>query len=147
MTFTRRSLLIAAAALAATPAMAAKDPVFTRWGNAIRGYDPVAYFTESRPVKGSGEFEAEWNGTTWRFASAANRDLFLTAPEAYAPQYGGYCAWAVANGYTASTAPEAWSIYDGKLYLNFSLGVRDQWSQDIPGNVARGDTNWPAVLE
>ncbi|MCY3879921.1 MAG: YHS domain protein [Rhodobacteraceae bacterium] len=147
MTFTRRSLLIAAAALAATPAMAAKDPVFTRWGNAIRGYDPVAYFTESRPVKGSGEFEAEWNGSTWRFASAANRDLFLTAPEAYAPQYGGYCAWAVANGYTASTAPEAWSIYDGKLYLNFSLGVRDQWSQDIPGNVARGDTNWPAVLE
>ena len=79
MTLTRRSLLIAAAALAATPAMAAKDPVFTRWGNAIRGYDPVAYFTESRPVKGSGEFEAEWNGTTWRFASAANRDLFLTA--------------------------------------------------------------------
>jgi len=123
------------------------DEVYTsRRGGAIRGTDPVAYFTEGKPVPGSREFTAEWQGAEWRFASAGNRDLFLADPEAYAPQYGGYCAWAVAQGYTASTVPEAWEIVDGKLYLNYSLGVREQWRQDIPGNIRKGDANWPGVL-
>ena len=131
------------------PALAGKDPVFTSTFSdvAIRGTDPVAYFREGKPVKGSAEFSHSHDGATWHFSSAANRDAFIAEPERYAPQYGGYCAWAVSQGYTASTVPEAWSIHDGRLYLNYSLSVRDTWSRDIPGNIKRGDANWPGVLD
>lgn len=126
---------------------AALDPVFSTYlGGAIRGYDPVAYHTEGKPVAGKRAHRVEWKGATWSFASAANKALFEGDPEKYAPRYGGYCAWAVSQGYTASIDPDAWSIVDGKLYLNYSLGVRDQWSQDIPGNIAKGDDNWPKLL-
>ena len=97
------------------PALAAKDPVYTSWGVAIRGTDPVAYFTENRPVKGKKEFSFVYDGAEFRFSSAENLAKFQASPEAYAPQYGGYCAWAVSLGYTASTVPEAFSIVDGKL--------------------------------
>ena len=146
MNISRRGFLAAALATTAAPAFAMNPPVFTRRGLAIRGYDPVAYFLEEGPVKGDRDFETEWNGATWRFASAENLELFVNDPVSYAPQYGGYCAWAVTNGYTASTDPDAWTIHDGKLYLNYSLGVRDTWSRDIPGNIAKGDANWPDVL-
>lgn len=144
---TRRLFAAASIAAICTPALAAKPQVYSGRGAAIRGYDPVAYFTERMPVRGSEEFTFDWNGATWRFKNAENRDLFAENPEMYAPQYGGYCAWAVSRGYTARIDPDAWSIYEGKLYLNYSLGVRRQWSADIPGNVARGDANWPGVLE
>lgn len=147
----RRLIASAFAALAliftaAAPAMA-KDPVYQSYFGsvAINGYDPVAYF-EGGPVEGSADFTHEWNGATWRFASAENRDKFAADPEAFAPQYGGYCAWAVSQGYTASTDPEAWSVVDGKLYLNYSKSVRSTWEGDIPGNIAKGDANWPSVL-
>lgn len=127
---------------------AAKEPVYqTFLGTAIDGTDPVAYFTEGRPVEGSTSFTHEWNGATWRFVSAENRDKFKAAPEKYAPQYGGYCAWAVSKGYTASTDPNAWKIVDGKLYLNYNKDVQKQWEGDIPGNIAAADGNWPKVLE
>ena len=126
---------------------AAEDPVFTGRGNfAINGYDSVAYHLEMKPVKGKSDFTAEWNGATWRFKNAENRDVFQSDPERWAPKYGGYCAWAVSNNYTAKTEPEAWSIVDDRLYLNFSLRVRKTWSKDIPRNIERGDANWPAVL-
>lgn len=112
---------------------------------AIDGTDPVAYFTEGRPVEGSSDHESEWNGATWRFASAENKAKFDGAPEKYAPQYGGYCAWAVSKGYTASTDPEAWKIVDGKLYLNYSKGVQAQWEGDVPGNISKADANWPGI--
>jgi YHS domain-containing protein len=115
-------------------------------GVAIDGYDPVAYFTDGRPVAGSKEFVHDWNGATWRFASAAHRDLFAQAPEKYAPQYGGYCAWAVSQGYTADIEPEAWRIENGRLFLNYSFEVQKKWASDLPGNVARGDANWPKLL-
>ena len=125
----------------------AVDPVFSTYlGGAIRGYDPVAYHAEGKPVKGKRAHRVEWKGATWSFASAENKALFEADPEKYAPRYGGYCAWAVSNGYTASIDPDAWSIVDGKLYLNYSLGVRTQWSEDIPGNIAKGDVNWPKLL-
>lgn len=130
--------------LAAGPALAI-DPVFAKRGLAIRGYDPVAYFTESKPVKGKAEFTHEHEGAVWRFASAANRDAFAAEPERFAPQYGGYCAWAVAQGYTASIDPDAWRIESGKLYLNYSKSVQRRWERDIPGNIAKGDTNWPGI--
>ncbi|MFG6102271.1 YHS domain-containing (seleno)protein [Leptothoe sp. EHU-05/26/07-4] len=114
---------------------------------AIRGYDPVAYFTVGAPVEGSGDYAYEWNGATWRFSSAANKELFASNPEAYAPQYGGYCAKALSEGNLASTVPEAWDIVDGKLYLNYSLDVQTQWKGDIPGNISKADSKWPSILE
>ena len=144
---TRRALLaVALLAATAAPALAGKPGVYTDGGAAASGYDVVAYFTESRPVPGSAEFTAEHDGATWRFATAANRDAFLSDPGRYAPQYGGYCAWAVAQGYTASTTPEAWKIVDDKLYLNYSRGVQRKWEKDIPGFIESADGNWPKVL-
>ena len=96
--------------------------------------------------KGDTDHSSTWNGATWRFASADNKAAFDANPDAYAPQYGGYCAYAVANGYTAKTDPDAWSIVDGKLYLNYSRRVRTRWLEDVPGNIAKGDANWPSVL-
>ena len=137
------------AALAAMPAAAAeKDPVFSTRGNlAIRGHDPVAYFTEGKAVKGDRDFTLGWQGADWRFASAGNRDLFAASPETYAPQYGGYCAWAVSRNYTAPTDPDAFTIVDGKLYLNYNRKVMEQWLEDRDRNIEKADGNWPAVLE
>ena len=117
-----------------------------RNGVAVKGYDVVAYETEGAALKGRVEFEYRWEGAIWRFASAANRDRFAANPESYAPQFGGYCSWAVSRGYTADIDPEAWRIVDGKLYLNYSRSVQRMWEQDIPGNIAKGLANWPGVL-
>jgi YHS domain-containing protein len=138
-----------ALAFHAPTASFAKDPVYTGTLSslAVSGYDPVAYFKDNKPVEGDSAYEYEWNGVTWRFASQANLDAFKASPEAYAPQFGGYCAWAVSQGYTASATPEAWRIVDGKLYLNYSKGVQATWEQDVPGNIAKADENWPKVLE
>ena len=132
----------------ASTAVLAVDPVNrTRTGLAIKGYDPVAYFTESKPVKGSSDHEHEWNGATWRFSSDENRALFAADPTRYAPQYGGYCAWAVSQNSTAGIDPSAWKIVDGKLYLNYSAKIQEKWSKDIPGNIASGDRNWPGLVD
>ena len=129
--------------------VAAKDPVYTgTFSNlAVSGYDPVAYFTEGKPVQGSSSFEHEWNGATWRFANAKNLEAFKADPEAYAPQYGGYCAWAVSQGYTASADPNAWRIVGKKLYLNYDREVQKTWEKDAAGNIVKADENWPKVLE
>ena len=140
----RKFLTFVVVALAlALPASA--GTVYTKDGAAIEGYDPVAYFNGGRPVAGSSQFQLQWQGATWRFANAANRDAFAAAPERYAPQYGGYCAWAVSQGYTAKIDPDAWRIVDGKLYLNYSKGVQRRWAEDVPGNIAKGDANWPGL--
>jgi YHS domain-containing protein len=118
-----------------------------RNGLAIDGYDPVAYFVESKPVKGPAEFEYEWNGTRYRFASAANRDRFAQDPARYVPQYGGFCAFAVSRGHTADIDPEAWSIVNGRLYLNYSRRVQRTWQEDVPGNIKKADENWPRLMD
>lgn len=141
----RLSILCAALALAGG-AWGQQAPVYADSAGAIRGYDPVAYFTQGQPAKGSEKFTHAWRGATWRFASAENRERFAAGPEKYAPQYGGYCAYAVAQGSTASIDPAAWSIAEGKLYLNYSLGVRERWKEDVPGNIRKADTHWPGVL-
>lgn len=145
---TRRSLLglLALSPFVARPAFAASPEVFSDENGAIRGTDPVAYFTEGGPVAGSADHSVMWRGAEWRFASAENMAMFEANPEAYAPQYGGYCAFAVSKGGIATTDPKAWTIYEGKLYLNYSLTVRTIWSEDIPGNIMRADDNWPSVL-
>lgn len=148
--FIRSAVLVTLAAigLQAAPAFARDDPIYTGTFShtAVGGYDPVAYFTQQQPVKGDTRFVFEWKGAQWRFASAENRDRFAAAPERYAPQYGGYCAWAVSQGYTASGDPKYWKLVDGKLYLNYDAEVQKKWEQDIPGFIVKADRHWPAVL-
>lgn len=127
--------------------LSAREPeIFSAEGLAIRGTDPVAYFTEEARVSGVPDYALMWAGTTWHFSSMQNMELFMANPEAYTPEYGGYCAFAMSRGYVASTDPEAWTIYEGKLYLNYSLDVRSRWAEDIPGNVEKADGHWPAAL-
>jgi len=144
---TRRIFLAGLTGLVVTApsrAPAQQSEIFVNPGSgvAINGYDPVAYFTERAPVEGRAEFAADWKGVPWHFASADNRATFLSDPEKYAPQYGGWCAFAMASDYFASTVPEAWSVRDGKLYLNLSTGVRAQWLGDADNLIARADGHW-----
>jgi YHS domain-containing protein len=141
------ALALAVALLAAAPANA-KEAIYQNWlGRAIAGYDPVAYFTQGKPVEGKGDFSAKWMGATWRFASAQNRDLFVAMPEKYAPKYGGYCAYAVANNITAKIDPTAWAIVEGKLYLNYSHEIQKTWEADREAYITAADKNWPGVLQ
>ena len=140
------SLAATPALFAASSAFAMKPEIFASRGIAIRGYDPVAYFKQRRAVRGHSDFETDYKGATFRFATAENRNDFIATPEKYAPQYGGYCAWAVSHGYTASITPEAWTIEGDKLYLNYSLRVRAQWEADKQTRIRLADENWPAVL-
>lgn len=117
--------------------------VYIKDGAAISGYDPVAYFLEHKPVQGSSALTSEFRGSVFQFASAANREAFAAEPERYAPQYGGFCAYGMAKGYKATTSPEAFTIVDGKLYLNYNLDVRDRWQKDVPGFIVQADRNWP----
>ena len=128
------------------PPVLAGGAVYTSWGKAINGYDPVAYFTEGTPVEGKNVFTLDWMGARWQFANASNRDAFAKDPTRYAPQYGGYCAWAVSQGSTASTTPEAWKIVGGKLYLNYSKSIQKRWESDgVAKLIAAGDVNWPDI--
>lgn len=143
----RRNFLIAAAVTPfATRAFAARPEQFATNGVAIHGIDPVGYFTQGAPIEGDAAFALDWRGATWHFASIETRSAFEMHPEKYAPQYGGYCAYAMAQGAVATTVPEAWTIYEDRLYLNFSTGVRGLWRQDIPGNVSKADGYWPDAL-
>ena len=138
--------LVAASILVPATAMAV-DPINSSLlRGAIKGHDPVAYFTQGGPAKGRGAHSHEWMGATWYFANAENKELFAADPDKYAPQYGGYCAYAVSQGYTAAIDPDAWKIVDDKLYLNFSLKVQKIWEEDIPGYIAKADINWPKIL-
>ena len=140
-------LLVWAILMLATGVFAAADPVNkSLTGTALKGYDAVAYFREGRPVKGRDEFRHDWMGAKWYFANAENRDEFARNPEKYAPQYGGYCSWAVSRGYTANIDPEAWKIVEGKLYLNYNKDVQKSWEADVPGNIKKADENWPKLI-
>jgi YHS domain-containing protein len=124
------------------------EPIYTGFFSdlAIDGYDTVAYFTEGKPVAGKKEFSTEYQGATWRFTSAENLAKFKADPTAYAPQYGGYCAYAVAQGQTASAEPDLWTIYQGKLYLNYSSSVNKTWKGDMESFIQQADRNWPELL-
>ena len=115
-------------------------------GVAIMGYDPVAYFTEGRAMKGAEEFSYNWLGTPWQFASNQHRDLFVGDPTKYAPQYGGYCVGEVADkGATINIDPEAWAIIDGKLYLSYSKEFMAKFKANPSDILAKAEANWPAV--
>lgn len=147
--------LVAALALTTSPVLLAtpaayadKDPVYTGTfsNTAVQGYDPVAYFSGGKPVKGSKDFALTHQGAEFRFASAENLAQFQADPSKYAPQYGGYCAWAVSQGYTAKGDAKNWAIVDGKLYLNYNKKVQDTWNQNKAEFITSADANWPNVL-
>ncbi|MCZ8183037.1 MAG: YHS domain-containing (seleno)protein [Beijerinckiaceae bacterium] len=114
-------------------------------GIALGGYDAVAYFKEGQPREGRADFRLRHAGVDWHFASEANRQAFSARPEMFVPAYGGYCAWAVAQGYTAKGDPLAWRIESGRLYLNYDLAVKAEWEKDMAGNIRRADAHWPGI--
>lgn len=135
--------------LASTPVIAAQSaPEISaaKSGLAVGGYDPVAYFRDGRPVQGSGSYQLQFKGAVWRFASADSLKRFQEQPSAYAPQFGGYCAWAVSQHYLAPGDPLQWKLVGGKLYLNANARAKMLWEADQDAAIARGHANWPAVL-
>ena len=147
MQITHRFAIAMAMAVAVSAAAAQQvEPVEKNpQGIAVKGYDVVAYFTANKPVMGSPSFTHNWNGATWQFSNAANRDRFAAAPEKFAPQYGGYCAYGVSQGHAVPIDPEAWKIIDGKLYLNYSKSVQKTWFEDTPKYIQDADKNWPGL--
>ncbi|WP_051310033.1 YHS domain-containing (seleno)protein [Desulfogranum japonicum] len=119
-----------------TPAVAAEPEI------AIKKYDPVVYFTESRAMLGTDEYTFSYHDMIWFFSSQKNRDIFAADPQAYAPQYDGYCAWAMTESRLARTDPEVWKIVDGKLYLNCSRSAYEKWARDIPAHIKKADRIW-----
>jgi YHS domain-containing protein len=111
-------------------------------GFAVRGFDTVAYFVAQNAVQGEGKYEYAWNGAKWLFSSQENMEKFKQNPEAYAPQFGGYCSYAVSRGYTADADPTAWKIVDGKLYLNYNQGAKEAWEEDQEKSIKDGQKNW-----
>lgn len=115
-------------------------------GLGAKGYDAVSYFTDGKAVVGSEEHTFDFGGVSWRFASAEHRDLFARNPAKYAPQYGGFCAWGVAQGKLFDVDPvSGWTVHDGKLYLNFNAALNDTFRGDPAGFIAKADANWPKL--
>jgi hypothetical protein len=137
------------AACAATPGKVSQTkPVALlnlRQGVALKGYDPVAYFAEGAPTAGDPAIRYQWQGATWLFSTPAHRARFMADPARYAPQFGGYCAFAVSRGTTADADPGQWAVVDGKLYVNNNVFAKKLWDQDRPANIDAGDSNWPLI--
>lgn len=127
----------------------AVEPINTTWiGNlAIEGYDTVAYFTQNQPVEGKKEFQLEWHGANWRFSSMEHLELFKADPEKYAPQYGGYCAWAVSKNATADIDPTQFTVLNGKLYLNYNATVQSKWLPEKERRIELADQYWPGLVD
>ncbi len=141
-------LTLAAFTTAPAPAFAETAPVYTPLLSnvGVSGYDVVAYFTDGRPMRGSAQFKTTHQGVEYRFASAEHLAAFRANPTRYLPQYGGYCAWAVSQNYTASANPNNWRIVEGRLYLNYNSEIQQRWEQNIPGHISDANANWPRVL-
>ncbi len=157
MSINRRELFLSAGAVVAaalfynvavTPAEAKRPQFYTGLvaNTAVGGYDPVAYFQKGRPVRGSSKHVLKHKGVNWRFSSAANLAAFKANPGRYIPAFGGYCAWAVSQGYTAKGDPRAWKIVGGRLYLNYNRSIQKRWERNQSANIRAGNRNWPSVL-
>jgi YHS domain-containing protein len=151
------ALLLAAASMlfASASAWAAEPPINTlkdsvfggRTDTAINGYDTVAYFTENKPVKGLDTYVQTWNGAKWKFASQAHLDLFKATPEKYAPQFGGYCAYGVSQGYLVKVEPDQFTVRDGKLYLNYDAKVQTKWQAEAKGFITEAEGKFQSLLK
>jgi hypothetical protein len=146
MTNPTKSLVITAllVLVLSAPSLAQRTPSIYQTKNnlALRGYDPVSYFKDGKPVVGNPAFTYKWMEAIWRFSSVENRDAFAKEPEKYAPQYGGYCAFGTSQGHLVPGDPQAWKVVDDKLYLNYNKDVQKYWLQDVPGNIQKADDNW-----
>jgi YHS domain-containing protein len=142
-------LLLGLTACAATPGRVhqgkAVEEINNRNGLALQGYDPVAYFKQGKPSVGDAAITYRWHGATYRFSSMENRQAFTADPERYAPQFGGYCAFAVSRGTTANGDPHQWAIVNDRLFLNNNALAMSLWNEDRPGNIKAGDENWPLI--
>lgn len=145
---TRRAVLAALAVtpFLARPAFAGRSEVFVADGLAIGGMDPLGYVREGRAVAGQAAFALMWKDAVWHFATAANRDLFEMNPKAHAPQYGGYCAYALAQGALTASDPEVFTVLGGRIYLNESAAIRDRWLADAAMHIETADARWPEIL-
>jgi hypothetical protein len=143
------AIVLGLAGCAATPGeVSQKEPIAaTNSENsvALKGYDPVAYFTTHTARQGDDRYSYNWHGVTWKFISEENREKFIGSESHYAPQYGGYCAFAISRGLIADIDPNSWAVIDDKLYLNNNPFAQQLWNQDRTGNIAAGDRNWPLV--
>jgi YHS domain-containing protein len=137
------------AGCAATPGKVAQtqpvDELNLQHGTALKGYDPVAYFAAGQPAPGNVANSYQWQGATWLFSTPEHRAAFIADPAHYAPQFGGYCAFAVSRGTTADADPHQWAVVDGKLYVNNNAFAKKLWDQDRPANIVAGDANWPLI--
>ncbi len=140
-----KTLLSTLVLLVLTISASAQSEVFATQEGAINGYDPVAYFTESKPIIGNKEISLIWKEEIWYFSSTENRDTFKANPEKYEPQFGGYCAYGMSRGYKAKTDADAWTIADGKLYLNYNLEVKKIWSEKQNDLIDKANKTWPSV--
>lgn len=137
---------IAAGGLLTRPAQAA-EPTFLRNGLAIGGTDPVAYFTHARPMPGNPALTHDHAGATWRFMNEMTRDAFAADPEMYAPQYGGFCAWAIAaQGTLVSTDPDSWAIENDRLFLTHDTATKSKWDANRAGFIQQADLRWPRII-
>ena len=147
-TLYKRILIFISLILFSAASHAAKDEIYTKFlsKDGAGGYDVVAYFTDSKPVKGDKQYKTKYKKVNWYFASAGNLDLFKNNPDSYVPQYGGYCAWAVAEGNLYAGDPLLWSVHNDKLYLNYDDDVQKKWVADMERFIVEGDMNWPDIL-
>ena len=144
------SVVVSSLVVASPTAVAAnnKGPTYMdKKGRAINGYDTVAYFTEKKPMKGKAKFQTQWNHGTWFFNSQENLELFRESPEKYAPQYGGYCAYAVAIDRLIPTDPTQFTIIDQKLYLNYNPRIQRRWDKSRTRYLTDSEKNWPKLLK
>ena len=142
-----KRLIITLVLFVVAAAAYAQNTYFNKNGVAIEGYDAVAYFTDNAALKGSTEYTHEWKGVTWQFKNESNRDKFKASPEKYAPQFAGYCAYGVSENHKAPTLPEAFTIVDNKLYLNYNMDVLKMWRKDTKGRIEKGETNWQTLKD
>jgi YHS domain-containing protein len=121
------------------------DEIDLQQGFALKGYDPVAYFADGGPAAGNAAIRYRWRGATWLFSTEEHRKAFMADPARYAPQFGGYCAFAVSRGTTADGDPLLWAVVDDKLYVNTNAYAMQLWDKDRPGNIQAGNSNWPLI--
>ena len=126
----------------------AQDSISTGYfsNKAVSGYDTVSYFTDNKPVKGDSKYTTKYDGADWYFASQKHLDMFKANPEKYAPQYGGYCAWAMSQNSFAPSDPSQWAIVNDKLYLNYNASVKEQWDVNPTLSISQADKNWPQLI-
>jgi YHS domain-containing protein len=142
----KRFLIIAALAfVTAIQVHAQQSEIFAPGGKAIKGYDPVAFFKESKPVKGSDKFQYKWKDATWFFSTSENLEAFKADPEKYAPQYGGYCAYGTSQGHKAPTQTDTWTVLNDKLYFNYNDKVKELWTKDQANLIKVADEKWLEV--